>query len=82
MLRTKLFRLAPLRGVTSAPRLGFLACPGCPGCPGAGSPCSSSCGASLTLGVDPMSCFMRASICAAMQVEAADFGSYNAILGL
>lgn len=79
MLRTKLFRLAPLRGVTSAPRLGFLACPGCPG---AGSPCSSSCGASLTLGVDPMSCFMRASICAAMQVEAADFGSYNAILGL
>lgn len=68
MLRTKLFRPAPLRGVTSAPRLGFLACPGCPGCPGAGSPCCSSCGASLTLGVDPMSCFMRASICTAMRV--------------
>ena len=69
---TKLFRptlLALLRGVMSAPRLDFLACPG-PGAAGA-SACSSAVssreaslqGSSLTFGVDPMSCFMRASIC-------------------
>ena len=69
---TRLLRpalLALLRGVMSAPRLGFLVCPG-PGAAGA-SACSSavsSCraslqGSSLTFGVDPMSCFMRASIC-------------------
>ena len=69
---TRLFRptlLALLRGVMSAPRLDFLACPG-PGAAGA-SACSSAVssreaslqGSSLTFGVDPMSCFMRASIC-------------------